>query len=238
MDIMKKGRKAAIAMINAMTWTAAQLENWFIRLSEGNKKLKPTKEVRYLIFNLPAMITCPFSTAMCRKKCYAKKAECGARPDVLPARKRNLRISKKADFVNRMILTITAYCNRPAYKAAKQIIIRIHESGDFYSREYVKKWLQIARHFSGNDKIVFMAYTKSVEYFDGLQIPENVVIRYSLWADTDPAQYAKAVKMGLPIYTAVDSFTTEKAINRCLCDCCSTCQKCWHDVEKLICEIH
>lgn len=238
MDIMKKGRKAAVALIKAMTWKAAQAESWFIRLSEGNKKLKPTAEVRYLIFNLPAMITCPFATEECKKKCYAKKAECGARPDVLPARKRNLRTSKKADFVDRMILSITAYCNRPVYKAAKRIVIRIHESGDFYNREYAKKWLQIARHFSDNDKITFMAYTKSVEFFEGLKIPENVVIRYSLWSDTDPAQYAKAVKMGLPVYTAVDSFTTEKAVNKCLCDNCSTCQKCWHGIDKLICEIH
>ena len=237
-NIISMARKKAIALILAMTWAAIQAESWYITLSEGNYKLRPTKDVKYLIFNLPSIITCPFSTAMCRKKCYAKKSENGSRPSVLPSRKKNLRISKQKDFVNRMIYTIIGHCNRPSYQAAKTIIIRIHESGDFYSREYAKKWLQIARYFEGNDKIVFMCYTKSVEYFEGLQIPQNMVLRFSLWADTDPAQYEKAVKMGLPVYTAVDKFTTEKAVNRCLCNDCSHCQKCWHDIDMLICEIH
>ena len=227
-----------IKEVMSMTWKAAQETSWFINLSEGNKKLKPSADVRYLIWNLPAVKTCPFATEMCKKACYAKKAECGARPSVLPCRLKNLKRSAGTDFISDMILTITAYCNRPCYRNAKTVVIRIHESGDFYNRKYAKAWLKIARQFHGNDKIVFMAYTKSVEYFEGLQIPDNFKLRYSLWSDTDPRQYEKAVKMGLPVYTAVDSFTTEKPINRCLCKNCSTCQKCWHDINMLMCEIH
>lgn len=236
---MSKGKyKTAAEKAAKMAFNAAQQNEMYLTVSNENMKLQPTKDVKYIIWNLPAMKTCPFSTELCRKNCYAKKAECGARPDVLPSREKHWKESKKDSFVERMIFTIAAHVNRPSFKNAKRIIVRIHESGDFYNRKYAKAWLTIARFFAYDSRVIFMAYTKSVEYFQGLQIPGNMTIRYSLWADTEPAQYKKAVNMGLPVYTAVDHFTTEKNINRCLCENCSTCQKCWHDIEMLMCEIH
>ena len=40
-------------------------------LQKGNRKLPKTT----LIFNLPAIESCPASTEECRKWCYARKAE-------------------------------------------------------------------------------------------------------------------------------------------------------------------
>ena len=233
---MSKIQSMVIALCATFKALAADVR--FLTLTEGNKKLVPTESVKYLIWNLPAKVTCPFSTFLCRKYCYAKSAERYDGPRLM--RKRNYKRSLSDSFVQDMIYTISVHLTRPKYANdnVKQIVIRIHESGDFYSREYAKKWLKIARAFSCDNRIVFMAYTKSVRYFDGLKIPENMTIRYSVWEDTAPEEIEIAKKLNLPIYTAVDKFTTEKAVNRCLCENCSTCQKCWHDIDKLLCEIH
>ena len=224
----------------AKTLSLAQAEKcpWWINFSEGNKKLKPTAKVKYLIFNLPAIITCPGATRNCIKYCYARKAE-RYYPTVLPSRQRNLERTKKDSFASDVILTIEAHLRRLSYQTAETIVIRIHESGDFYNREYTKAWLKIARHFVNNPKVVFMAYTKSIDFFQGLKIPNNMTIRFSLWNDTKPDQAKKAFDMGLPIYTAIDKFTIEKGINRCGCVNCSACRKCWNkEIDWLYCEIH
>lgn len=219
------------------TFKAMKADARYITVSEKNKKLKPDANTKYLIWSIPAIITCPFATEHCKESCYARKSE-KCYPDVLPARMRHLQESKRADFVERMIFTITANLNRPGYKAAKRVIVRIHESGDFYNAEYTEKWLEIADHFKADKRVVFMAYTKSVDFFAGKEIPENMIVRFSLWDDTAPAEAAKAAEMGLPVYTAVEKFTTETKAEKCLCKNCSTCNKCWSALAVLKCEIH
>ena len=221
-----------------MTFKEAKRSNKFRRLSEGNKKLKPNKFVKFLIWNLPAIVTCPFATELCKRFCYAIKAE-RCYPSARKARKDNYDKSLENSFVNDMIFTISTHLERRSYKTAKKVVVRIHESGDFYSKEYTKKWLAIARHFEDNDKIVFMAYTKSVEFFKGEEIPKNMVVRFSLWDDTDTKQAMLAVMLGMGIYTAVEKFTDEPKIERCGCVDCGKCGKCWNkNIKTLKCEIH
>jgi hypothetical protein len=43
-------------------------------------------------------------------------------------------------------------------KKGKIKAIRVHDSGDFYSPDYIKKWTEIAR---SNPELMFYAYTKS-----------------------------------------------------------------------------
>lgn len=221
-----------------MTFKEAKGSNKFRRLSEGNKKLKPNKFVKFLIWNLPAIVTCPFATELCRRFCYAIKAE-RCYPSARKARKDNYSKSLKDSFVNDMVFTISTHLERRSYKTAKKVVVRIHESGDFYSKEYTKKWLEIAKHFENNEQVVFMAYTKSVEFFKGEDIPKNMVVRFSLWDDTDMKQAMLAVMLGMGIYTAVEKFTDEPKIERCACVDCGKCGKCWNkNIKTLKCEIH
>lgn len=224
-------------MANTITFKAAKADARYITVSDGNLKLKPTKETKYIIWNLPAIKTCPYATEMCKSLCYAIKAE-RCRPSAKASRAEHFEISKADNFVERMIFTIESNLSRPGYKAAKRVVVRIHESGDFYNEKYAEKWLAIAEHFKADKRVVFMAYTKSVDFFAGKEIPENMVVRFSLWDDTDPAEAAKAAEMGLPVYTAVEKFTTETKAERCLCKNCSTCNKCWSALAVLKCEIH
>jgi hypothetical protein len=63
--------------------------------------------------------------------------------------------------------------------------VRIHDSGDFYSDEYLGAWLEIARTVSD---VVFYAYTKEVSRFKRMvegQAPANFRWLYSLGGRED-----------------------------------------------------
>lgn len=211
-----------------------------IYLSTGNKKLKSSKEVKFLIFNLPAIKTCPFATEHCKALCYARKAE-KMYPGCLPCREKNFMESKKESFVNDMTEVINNYVSRKAYKAAEKIFFRIHESGDFYNQEYFDKWVQIAKVFPN---VTFLAYTKSVRYvlFTTEIIPENFIIRYSLWDDTKETEKSLCDCLYLPTYTA-EYMTKEKiqSLGDRFCECkdCGTCRKCYsNEIHDIVTEIH
>ena len=132
--------------------------------SKGNRKL--SKNV--LIWNLPAVKTCPGSSTYCRRICYALKAE-RCYPSARKSRLRNFEFSKSEQFVEKIVQFL---------KKRKETIIRLHESGDFYNKEYLNKWCEIARQLP--DKI-FYAYTKSY-FFDNFwdNIPDNLRIIQSV----------------------------------------------------------
>lgn len=228
-----------------VTFKALAADERFLTLSENNLKLVPNKDTKFLIWNLPSKITCPFATDMCKNFCYAVKAE-KKYPDVLPSRLKHLAESKQADFAERMIYTIEAHLTRPSYKNAKKIIIRIHESGDFYNQTYANKWLEIAEYFKADKRVVFMAYTKSIIFFANnvysdtkKPIPNNMIIRFSIWDDTKADYIQIAKRWEFPTYSAVEKFTKDiKSQNRCLCRDCAKCGKCWSKTKSIICEIH
>jgi len=207
-----------------------------VNISNGNKKLQPDSEVKYMIWNLPARITCPYRTEHCSKSCYAVKAE-RVYPQVLPARMKNFEFSKTSDFVPYMVEEIHEIASRKAYRNAKHIFFRIHESGDFYNKAYADKWLEIMTACKDIPNLQFIAYTKSVRYFANTERPENFTLRYSIWDDTNPVEIAIASAMGLPIYTAVNELPADFEL--CECKNCSTCKKCFsNDYAKIACKIH
>lgn len=210
-------------------------------ISDGNKKLKSNDKVRYIIWNLPAISTCPYATAHCKKSCYACKSE-KAYPTVLPARKRNYEFSLTDDFVPVMISYILSTVAWERKHGNRLVWVRIHESGDFYNRGYVEKWLKIMRivnAFAG-DQVVFHAYTKSLPFFDGVNIPKNFVLMSSIWDDTKPEMVALTEKLGLPIYTAYAKGHEPKGTLHCDCNDCANCQICIKAKtgDVVACEIH
>ena len=198
-----------------------------------------------MIWNLPAEKTCPFATEHCKKFCYTKKAE-RLYPQVLPAREANYQASLRDDFSEHMIDTIEYYLASKAF-AGKKVIFRIHESGDFYNVEYMKKWVNVARHFEKIPNIVFLAYTKSLKYvvecgYSQKVWPSNFIIRASVWADTKFDQLNTITVYNMPIYTALtkrEFIEMGDKYARCDCADCANCGKCW-DVtnNRIACEIH
>jgi hypothetical protein len=54
-------------------------------------------------------------------------------------------------------------------------IVRIHASGDFFSREYFEKWINIAR---AKPWVTFYAYTRTY-FLDLSELPDNLIMYYS-----------------------------------------------------------
>jgi len=152
-----------------------------MKLLTQNAKLKKTSvenNMRVLNFSLPAYKTitgqtvCPFAKD-CIKYCYAQKGNYKY-PSVIKGLNNRYELSKTADFVFKMNATIIL--ERPTH-------VRIHDSGDFYSIAYLKKWLDIATQ---NKDVIFYAYTKSIKFFiDGLKLPKNLKIIFSEGSKTD-----------------------------------------------------
>lgn len=223
---------------NAWTWDEI---NEAVSISTGNRKLKSTASVKFLIWNLPAVKTCPFRTAHCECNCYALKAE-RMYPEVLPAREFNLEFSKSEIFVDFMTRLFHEIAAKASYRKAKWILVRVHESGDFYSLDYMAKWFNIARNCVDIKNMIFQAYTKSIAFYDVLKDnkPLNFFFMSSIWDDTKPEFIALTEKLGIPIYTAYEAKKGLPAgYAKCECIDCGRCQMCYHGkVMHIACEIH
>jgi len=154
-------------------------------LGTGNTKLKKTAkefDVKIFNFSIPAgndkksgKITCPFA-GKCIKLCYAKKGMYRF-GNVERALSKRYEASKQENFVDRITWELSRV------KKDKQIYVRIHDSGDFYSPTYFAKWLEIARL---NPSVRFYAYTKSHSFIRGnFAIPENMDLIFSLGSTRD-----------------------------------------------------
>ena len=154
-------------------------------LGTGNTKLKNTAkhfDIKIFNFSIPAgndkasgKITCPFAGS-CLSLCYAKKGMYRF-GNVERALSNRYEASKKDDFVERIDTELSKV------KKGKQVYVRIHDSGDFYSPSYFAKWLEIARL---NPSVRFYAYTKSHSFIRGnFAIPENMDLIYSLGSTRD-----------------------------------------------------
>lgn len=145
-----------------------------MNLLTQNSKLKKTSKLtgqRVFNFGIPAYksasgkLTCPFA-GECVKFCYAKK---GAYiwGNVKPAFEKRYELTKTDDFVNEMNKEIAK--KRPDY-------VRVHDSGDYYSKAYLDKWIEIAIH---NPHVRFYSYTNSVEMLKSASLPDNYDVIFS-----------------------------------------------------------
>lgn len=145
------------------------------RLSDGNTKLKADGIVS---FNLIPIVHCPMAGA-CKAYCYATVGQQAFRSGVL-RRARAFLATQQADFVPRMVAEVARAVKRGAGA------VRVHDSGDFYSYEYMLQWFEIAK---AHPNVRFYAYTKMVTlvrlaYKNGL-VPANFRLIQSLGGVAD-----------------------------------------------------
>ena len=142
-------------------------------LTQNSKLKKTSKELGLRVFNfgIPAYksasgkLTCPMADS-CVKFCYAKK---GAYiwSNVKPAFEKRYQLSKTDMFVEAMNAEIRK--KKPDY-------VRVHDSGDYYSRAYLKKWIDIA---NSNPNVRFYSYTNMVDMMLKTSLPDNYDIIFS-----------------------------------------------------------
>ena len=138
-----------------------------MNLLTQNSKIKKTGKhfnVRLFNFSIPAyksknnMITCPMADS-CIEFCYVRK---GMYKMASKWSELKLKASLKDDFVEAMNQDI---------KDKKAEYVRVHDSGDYYSKEYLLKWFQIAQD---NPDVKFYSYTNNITMIKNLKsIPIN-----------------------------------------------------------------
>lgn len=128
------------------------------RLVKGNSKL-----YNILIFDLPAVSTC-LNCGDCKDKCYAMKAQ-RQYIDTRIFRETNLSLYKEYPKILKTLLI-------NQLSKAKESVVRIHSSGDFFSQDYIEFWASIVSMFPN---IKFYTYTKveKILKFDSLTKLEN-----------------------------------------------------------------
>lgn len=158
-----------------------------LHFSKGNAKL-----TRRLIFSLPAGKTCP-GADQCKSmaildsngkrtiqdgtntlfRCFAASSEVqydqvfNNRADNLSMIVDAMKNGSAADLINNSI----------QHHRTKSIeLVRIHESGDFFSGAYLDAWIEVAQR---NHDLKFYFYTKSLQLFLYLKLPENLYLTAS-----------------------------------------------------------
>lgn len=226
------------------------------RMQCNNDFLGSNRNVKFFTFNLPRKLACPGRTDICARGCYQAISEemlkeKGRDSQVLYSRKLNWFLAEQDDFVERILKEIM----RRKPKADQRIIFRIHASGDFYSEEYLKKWMKIALITKlKNKNYDFVAYTKSYSELNNvlsnqaglwklyqetynaakIAIPQekklsladfNLNIIASYMDDTEEEKKRIAEKWNLPVYFVTEDNSLE--LTDCEADPCSECLKCY-----------
>lgn len=178
------------------------------KLLSQNSKMKKSGTAEIAVYNwtLPAFRakdgtkTCP-NAGVCAIGCYAKQ---GAYvwDNVSQRHHKNLDASKDVDFADAMIHEISLVYKR-TLKQDKDLYIRVHDSGDFYSLDYTMSWFRVFNAFAGSPKIKFYAYTKQVEMFQDLK---------KFYADTFPKKFEVIYSYGGKQDSRIDNDTERHAL--------------------------
>lgn len=121
------------------------------------------------------IFTLPASKEVCGRQCpgcYSLREQIRFPTSVVLAREARYKASLSDTFTSDIIKEINGI--RKPFKA-----IRLHASGEFYSQDYIDKWVSIATQLPS---IQFYAFTKRLKDFDftALMALSNVVIINSL----------------------------------------------------------
>ena len=229
-------------------------------INHGNGKLldydnpETGESIRYAQFNTRAILDCPFRSSGCEAVCYATKGN-HQFPSVKNSRSASYEVSKRTDFPDIMEYTIRYHMNTKRYKNSV-MLIRIHESGDFYSLQYLRRWVEIWKRFRNEQKKVrFVFYTKSFPFFLKLTEDEKNVIRecmksgqiaINLSMDDTTTQEQRIAYLNMlkvfPLantYYCTEDVDTVEHDNICDCSDCARCGTCNKGTgKKTVVKIH
>jgi hypothetical protein len=193
-----------------------------LTFSQANMKLAVLaahllmKKSEIVSFDLPAGYSCPMAdicktyankaTGKMRKvgavTCYASKAE-AIYPNCRKMRWSNFDALIK---VRTSVLAMAELLDASLPKKVK--VVRIHSSGDFFSREYFQAWVEMA---TIHPEIVFFGYTKIMDYAVADK-PDNLYLHYSFggrddskWNDTIPTCFIEVFDGQYPLVQKVCS---------------------------------
>lgn len=169
-------------------------------------------------FGLPAGETCLFRCA----GCYASKGKYGL--DVVKKKRdENYAASQKPDFINKLKEEIEYLKTKKGVK-----YVRIHDSGDFYSKEYIDKIYQV---FKDTPDVIGYAYTKRVldkelsKELDKLRSLPNFILINSI-IDGKP-NYYKDMKVLREVQQKTGAFVCPANLTKEKITCNNPCKICF-----------
>ena|ERR1700677_232602 len=155
-----------------------------MKLLTQNGKMKKSSQNGITVVNwtIPAFQsrdgfkTCP-NAGLCAIGCYARQGTYMF-GNVRAAHEAKLELTKGYEFVSMMVNEISSWL---AKRNTKHLKVRIHDAGDFYSLEYLNKWLSVIETFKNDARVTFYAYTKQVEMFqkETARIPSSFTVIFS-----------------------------------------------------------
>jgi len=178
-----------------------------MELLTQNGKMKKSSTGEYSIWNfgIPALKsktglkTCPMA-GTCAKGCYAQQGAYNF-GNVKPAFEARLETTLSKGFIPDMATAIASkMCT--ASKNLQRLVVRIHDSGDFYSQEYFRDWCFLASLFPD---VKFYAYTKMiamVQDWEGMT-PDNLRIIMSYGGKQD-AQIRPGLDRHCKVFKTLD----------------------------------
>ena len=169
----------------------------YLKFSLGNSKLD--KET--LIFSISAGLTCPGALdchsyvkeiegkrqlvqgKQCKFRCFAASQE-ALYKNTFEARRYNYEALKSVLFSGGEPATVELINQSLQKKRTKKITkIRIHESGDFWSGQYLRSWLEVCKL---NPDLKFYCYSKSLHLFgSNVSLPSNFYLTASMGGKYD-----------------------------------------------------
>ena len=159
-----------------------------LNFSKGNAKLG----TQTLIFNLPAGKTCP-GAMFCKSfavvdnngkrsiqdgkhtefRCFAASSEVQY-DAVFNNRANNLQMI--VDSISNDSVADLIHNSIQEHRTKKTKLVRIHESGDFFSGAYLDAWIEVAHR---NPDLKFYCYSKSLQLFLHFPLPSNFYLTAS-----------------------------------------------------------
>ncbi len=177
---------------------------------KGNSKMG--KNV--YIFNIPAKKTCT-PTSWClegkngKPACYALRNNF-LLPNAMASAERRYTQSKSEGFVEEMSNFI---------KNKKVKYFRIHSSGDFYSEDYVEKWIEIAKNCPETKFRSSTHRRDLIDKIEDLNSLPNVIVRESL----DNSLREPETKLKFSALSSLEIVNKESSYH-----CLNSCEKCGH----------
>lgn len=151
-------------------------------LSTSNRELRAHRIATWSIPALSAELsdgtrlkTCP-NAGVCASLCYPRTGTYRF-SNVLARHTANLErvLNDRDGWVDQMVSEVNRY--------HRQGWVRIHDSGDFFSADYLDAWCEIAARCP---QTTFYAYTKEVTMIrEAASIPENLLVVFSLGGKQD-----------------------------------------------------
>ena len=155
--------------------------------TQNAKMILTMEQHRHIILygmSMPAGDTCPYAGDECKEGCYAQSG-CQAWKTTKQAYQENLEMYHEGILFDKMDQELTKIMKKAA-KEGKEVYIRLHDSGDFFSFRYMCDWFLF---MEDHPTVHFYAYTKSIPFMEKARekgiIPKNFTYVYSCGGKKD-----------------------------------------------------